>query len=94
MAAEHAALYRELAARGRRRTPDAAELARAEQEFQSFGNRSRPGASTIRKTWRSVRHSRFYRELPLRRLLPESIRGAVERRASELLDRLSNRLKR
>lgn len=84
MAADHATVYRELATG---RVP--ADPQRRRAATARFGSAPAPAVPALRRGWRMIRRSRLYRELPLRRLLPEAVRGRIERRAAGLLQKLS-----
>jgi glycosyltransferase involved in cell wall biosynthesis len=84
MAAEHEQIYVELAGRGRRQGVDDARRGEALRLFHASRCR---GQGRLRAAWRALRRSKPYRDLGLRRALPETLRGVIERRAGELLDR-------
>jgi glycosyltransferase involved in cell wall biosynthesis len=84
MALEHERLYLELGREERRaRTSDASSV-----ERRLLNGRAVRGGA-VRYAWRALRRTHFYRELALRRLLPEKLRSDVELFASTLLDRLN-----
>lgn len=83
MASDHAAVYRELALPA----PNAISEERSAEARRRFEDAAPGGAARLRQVWRRVRRSKLYRELPLRRLLPEPLRARIERGASAILDR-------
>jgi len=102
MAREHADLYRDVvkAASSEVAGSDGAgATARAEpaavtaiDERRAAARRrfeaARPrGNAGLGRAWRALRRSKLYRELPLRRLLPEAVRAGVESRFGRILDR-------
>jgi glycosyltransferase involved in cell wall biosynthesis len=80
MVGDHVCVWHELAKRGPRRTLPAEAVTDAKREFNAAAPRA--SSAVLRAVARRVdelRKSEWYRDLPLRRLLPEAARARVER---------------
>ncbi len=75
----HVALWRELGARGLRSVPDAETERAARRAWAEAAGRPRHAArDALARGLRAIRSSEWYRDLPLRGLLPEAWRARVE----------------
>jgi len=79
MLEEHVALWRELGARGPRSVPDAETVSAARRAWADAAGRPRHAARNALARWLgAIRSSEWYRDLPLRGLLPEAWRARFE----------------